>query len=68
MRNRQDAQSYGHPYKNPFDEGWRKNLRRIFGHVPWYKNAFPSLHRPPEPKYPFELGHRSVDSAILLDV
>ena len=55
MGNQHDAQANGITYKNPFDEGWRKNLKRIFGYVPWYMNLWPSFHKPADPKYPFEL-------------
>jgi hypothetical protein len=65
-RNSNDARASGQTFKNPFDEGWRKNVRRIVGYVPWYKILFPSLHRPPAPKYPFELSQRS--DSTLLDV
>jgi hypothetical protein len=65
IKNAQDAKANGQIYKNPFDEGWRKNIRRIFGHVPWYRIVFPSFHKPPEPKYPFELTNRS---SVVLDV
>lgn len=44
--------------RNPFDEGWRKNLKRVLGDVPWYRNLWPSFHTPPPPKYPFELEER----------
>eukprot|EP01033_Poteriospumella_lacustris_P000873 gene875-626_t len=64
LRNRSDARSSGQVFKNPFDEGWRKNVRRIVGYVPWYKIIFPSLHKPPEPKYPFELTQRPDTSQL----
>lgn len=64
LRNRSDARSSGQVFKNPFDEGWRKNIRRIVGYVPWYKIIFPSLHKPPEPKYPFELTQRPDTSQL----
>jgi hypothetical protein len=60
LRNRQDALNSGITFRNPFDEGWRKNMMRVFGDVPWYYNLWPSLHLPPEPKYPFELHYRDL--------
>lgn len=44
---------------NPFDEGsWRKNLRRVLGDVPWYRNLYPSCREPPPPMFPGELPDR----------
>ncbi len=60
VKNATEAQSNGQPYKNPFDEGWRKNLKRVFGYVPWYRNLWPSFHPPADPKYPFELEQRKL--------
>jgi hypothetical protein len=40
--------------KNPFDEGWRKNCRRVFGDVPWYTHLLPNFTPPAAPMYPFE--------------
>jgi hypothetical protein len=39
--------------KNPFDEGWRKNCRRVFGDVPWYTHLLPNFTLPAAPMYPF---------------
>jgi hypothetical protein len=50
--------------RNPFDEGWRKNLMRIFGDVPWYRNLWPSRHLPPPPKFPFELQGRDLKEYV----
>jgi len=58
MRSGYEAKSNGIVFRNPFDEGWRKNLRRVFGNVPWYRNLLPGFHPPAEPKYPFELSAR----------
>jgi hypothetical protein len=41
-------------FANPFDEGWRKNIRRVFGDVPWYRDLLPSWREPPQPKYPVD--------------
>lgn len=27
---------HGMIFKNPYDMGWKKNLRRVFGDTPWY--------------------------------
>ena len=40
-------------FKNPFDEGWRKNMRRITGDVPWYTHLWPNFTPPPAPLYAF---------------
>lgn len=56
-QNSAEAKLRGKPYKNPYDEGsWRKNLRRIFGDVPWYRHLFPSNMKPVPPKYQLDLG------------
>jgi hypothetical protein len=34
--NASQARKMGLTYKNPFDKGLRKNLRRVFGDVPWW--------------------------------
>jgi hypothetical protein len=60
MGSRQDAVSNGFTYKNPFDEGWRKNVKRVFTDLPWYRNLWPSLQNPPPPKYPLELSFRDL--------
>lgn len=52
MSRRYDPQRKGE-YRNPFDEGWRKNLRRVLGDVPWYAHLLPNLSPPAPPKYPF---------------
>jgi hypothetical protein len=41
-------------YRNPFDEGWRKNLRRVLGDVPWYVHLLPNFTPPPPPRYAFD--------------
>ncbi len=53
MDERSDAKSRGEVYKNPYDRGWRKNLLRVFGDVPWYKAILMSYRLPIEPEYPF---------------
>ncbi len=57
LEERREAYVTGAVFRNPFDEGWRKNLRRIFGgeNIPWYRSLLPSTHKPPDPKYPFVL-------------
>ena len=40
-------------FKNPYDKGWRRNLRRVFGDVPLHKALLLSLRLPPEPEYSF---------------
>lgn len=57
---RREAYLTGSLFRNPFDEGWRKNLLRVFGTSPWYHLLLPSLQRPPEPKYPFDLEDREM--------
>lgn len=53
---RQEAHAAGTAFRNPFDEGSaRKNLRRVFGAVPWYRHLLPSGHAPPEPLFAFDL-------------
>ena len=47
-----EAKQRGETYKNPFDKGWRKNLRRVFGDVQWWRAGLFSLRPPPEPEYP----------------
>ena len=51
-----DARANGTVFKNPYDLGWRKNIRRVFGDTPWYLSALPSLRDPPEPMYPFQFS------------
>mmetsp|Transcript_16849 Transcript_16849/g.25340 ORF Transcript_16849/g.25340 Transcript_16849/m.25340 type:complete len:331 (-) Transcript_16849:55-1047(-) len=53
--NRSAARSSGILYKNPFDLGWRKNIKRVFGNSPWYYCLFPSSNIPLEPMYPLQL-------------
>jgi hypothetical protein len=47
-----DAKAQGMVYKNPFDVGWRKNLRRVFGDVPLWRAGLLSFRPPVEPEYP----------------
>lgn len=46
-------------YRNPFDEGWRKNLRRVLGEAPWHAQLWPNFTPPAAPKYAF--AYDSVD-------
>lgn len=55
MEERRVAGEQGYVYRNPFDEGLRGNLRRVFGDVPWYRALLPSVRTPPEPMYPLLL-------------
>lgn len=49
-----DALEHGEVFKNPYDKGWRKNLRRIFGDHSIMLSLLPSTRMPIEPDYPFE--------------
>lgn len=51
----------GTSYRNPYDEGWRKNLRRVFGEYPWYYYLIPRTCNPPDPKYPFDLETQEIE-------
>ena len=53
MAERADAKRGGYAYKNPYDQGWRKNLKRVFGDVEWYQALSLSWRPPPPPQYPF---------------
>lgn len=53
--NRSAAKSLGILYRNPFDEGWRKNLTRVFGQHILYSIFVPCSNTPPEPLYPLQL-------------
>lgn len=52
MEERSDAKLRNETFKNPYDKGWRKNLRRVFGDVSWYSSLLPSFRLPPPPDYP----------------
>ncbi|KAJ1432034.1 DHHC palmitoyltransferase-domain-containing protein [Ochromonadaceae sp. CCMP2298] len=49
------AQQHGLVFRNAFDEGWRKNMRRVFGDAPWYRHLLPHNSPPPPPRYAFVL-------------
>jgi hypothetical protein len=51
-------------YRNPFDEGWRKNLRRVLGDAPWYTHLLPNFSPPAPPMYPFTLEDRSCEEGL----
>ena len=53
---RLEARGTGAVFKNPYDLGWRKNIRRVFGDSPWYLATLPSVRDPPDPMYPFEFS------------
>lgn len=55
MEERRIARDEGYVFHNPFDEGLRGNLRRVFGDVAWYLALLPSVRPPPEPMYPLLL-------------
>eukprot|EP00981_Chlorochromonas_danica_P011537 scaffold4094_cov201-Ochromonas_danica.AAC.7 len=59
-----NANNHASNRSNPFDEGWRKNVRRVLGEVPWYRLLWPSRHLPPPPKYPFDLDGRDLQDVI----
>lgn len=53
MEERSEARARGATYKNPFDKGWRKNVLRVFGDVPWYAALLMSVRRPvPDDNWP----------------
>lgn len=54
----------GIEYKNPFDEGWRKNVRRVLGDVPWHVHLFPNFTPPAPPKYSFEYSGGAQENTI----
>lgn len=60
---RLEARGNGTVFKNPYDLGWRKNLRRVFGDAPWYLAILPSLRDPPAPMYPFEFSFELCQSS-----
>ena len=41
----------GEFYINPYDQGWNKNIKRVFGDVPWYKWLVISWREPPPMMY-----------------
>ena len=53
MAERIDAKKAGTTFKNPYDQGWRKNLKRVFGDVPWYLALSLSWRPALPPQYPF---------------
>jgi len=52
----------GIDYKNPFDQGLRKNLARVFGNGPLYSHLWPNYALPAAPMYAFEYGGGSGES------
>jgi hypothetical protein len=55
IENKMEARSNNIEYKNPFDQGYRQNFVRLFGHAPWYHSLVPSLHVPASPLYPLRV-------------
>lgn len=53
MEERADAKDEGRVFTNPFDKGWRKNWRRVFGDGAWWAAVLISLRKPPPPLYPY---------------
>ena len=53
MEEGREARLNNKTFKNPYDKGWRRNLRRVFGDVPLHKAASLSFRLPPEPEYSF---------------
>ena len=49
--------------QHPFDEGWRKNLKRVFGDVSWYIHLFPNRTPPAQPLYAFNYTEFSTGHA-----
>eukprot|EP00600_Ochromonadales_sp_CCMP1393_P007346 CAMPEP_0174957578 /NCGR_PEP_ID=MMETSP0004_2-20121128/2148_1 /TAXON_ID=420556 /ORGANISM="Ochromonas sp., Strain CCMP1393" /LENGTH=134 /DNA_ID=CAMNT_0016205699 /DNA_START=563 /DNA_END=967 /DNA_ORIENTATION=- len=60
-----EARREGVQFRNPYDEGIRKNLRRVFGDLPWYRQLLPNFSPPTEPLYSFEF-EESVPSAVAI--
>ena len=53
---RQEAKKMNIIYKNPFDQGYKKNIRRILTDIPWYQLLYPHfVSRHPKPLYPIDL-------------
>ncbi len=53
------ASSNGVVFKNPFDQGIRKNFRRVFGDVHWLLALLMSNRLPPPPEFPFDIQEYS---------
>ena len=60
---RSEAIASGTTFRNPFDKGWRKNVKRVFGDVPWYTILLPSDRLPLDPEYPFDFEATSYSNA-----
>jgi hypothetical protein len=54
--NRNDARAHGFLYRNPFDQGYRKNIRRFLGQGSWPSLLYPTPYLPYEPLYPLQLS------------
>ena len=55
MEERAYSKEKGEIYKNPFHQGWSKNMARVFGDTTWFFALLPSLRPPAEPMYPLVL-------------
>ena len=66
LEERQDHAEQGLKFKNPFDLGVCKNLKRVFGDAPWYLALLPAIIEPDKPVYPFVLQSAG-DKAVTMD-
>lgn len=55
IENKLEARNENCEYKNPFDQGFRKNIARLLGNVPWYYLFFPVPNEPQCPLYPLQV-------------
>ena len=55
MEESRDASSRGEVFKNPFDHGYRKNFRRVFGDDSWLAVVLINFRNPPDPEYPWKI-------------
>jgi len=53
---RYKARARGEIWRNPYDIGFSKNWKQIFGDRSWYVAIFPSSSPPPAPLCPFYAG------------
>jgi len=67
MEERAASKERGEVYKNPFNQGWKKNLARVFGDTTWYLALLPSLRPSADPMYPLVLKrhHRGGDNYVV---
>lgn len=56
IENKMEAKEQNVEYKNPFDQGFRRNLARLFGEgTAWYYNLIPVKNTPACPLYPLHV-------------